>query len=723
MERPKFFEGQYIGADDLDTIIAYTRARHDQHLLAGHGWGIAAGLELVERSSSAGGVEVWLQPGYAWDGYGRSILVDTPVPLGTAALQGKPTGAWFVWLAYSETPRDAARASYGVCEGADQFLRVGEDYQLVVSGHLRLDQQQGGVVVAGTLRPDARLARRLFDPNGPFLCDSNVPEQGDHPQGGKAPWLIPVGLVGWDGAKQQIVALSGDEKRGARLFRRSIGTIAEDIWAPGGLLRLRRHGLWAPPGTPDSELATRCIAAQPVISDLVQTPDGRVDFDDLVWIEGNLRVIGDARLYAGQLQLRGNAGTEPGGPLFLRRKPGAGTAQDLEIAIGNGPAGPGSVNRLVVGPIKAPPPSPAEIQPVFAVQADGRVGIGTATPANGLALDIKGDFGHDGDPVTIHLMGSRIGDAGDGVLGLTSGGGIINLGGDNASGNRVGIRTRAPAADLVLDVHGPIGITANPAFLRLLGSELRDQADGILRIRSGGGSVVFDGNDLVGIGTAAPTLPLDVSGDARITGALGANVLNASSNVNAGGNVNASTNVNAGTNVNAAANVNAGGNLNASGNVNAGRDHSVGRNAAIAGNLVVNGNATVNGSFSAPSDVRLKQAVRPIEHPLQLLLKLRGVAFEWAREDLARVRPGPQMGLIADDVERVLPNWVRTDEQGVKLVSTQGFEALAIEALRELSTRLDHLAAENRALKHHLAKLSPGSRPSQPRKPTGRASS
>src|SRR3954470_8867797 len=206
--RPRFFEGQYIGADDLEAIVAYNRTRLAEHLLGGHVWGIAAGLELVEREAPGGGTEVWLQPGYAWDGYSRAIVVTTAQPLSLDQLRGKPTGAWFVWLSFRETEKDATRPSYGVCEGEDAFRRVAEGFEIVISGQLRLDEQQSGVLAAGSVQVDARLVRRLFDPNGPFLCDASIPEQGESPLAGRSRWLVPVGLVGWDNPKQQIVALS-----------------------------------------------------------------------------------------------------------------------------------------------------------------------------------------------------------------------------------------------------------------------------------------------------------------------------------------------------------------------------------------------------------------------------------------------------------------------------------------------------------------------------------
>ena len=57
------------------------------------------------------------------------------------------------------------------------------------------------------------------------------------------------------------------------------------------------------------------------------------------------------------------------------------------------------------------------------------------------------------------------------------------------------------------------------------------------------------------------------------------------------------------------------------------------------------------------------------------------------------------MGFIAQDVEKVLPQWVGEDERGYKMVTPTGFEALSVEALRELRSEKD---AEIAALKGKL---------------------
>ena len=46
-ERPSFFNGQYLGAEDLEAFLRYAREQEARHLLGSHTWGIVAGIDLV----------------------------------------------------------------------------------------------------------------------------------------------------------------------------------------------------------------------------------------------------------------------------------------------------------------------------------------------------------------------------------------------------------------------------------------------------------------------------------------------------------------------------------------------------------------------------------------------------------------------------------------------------------------------------------------------------
>jgi hypothetical protein len=107
--------------------------------------------------------------------------------------------------------------------------------------------------------------------------------------------------------------------------------------------------------------------------------------------------------------------------------------------------------------------------------------------------------------------------------------------------------------------------------------------------------------------------------------------------------------------------------------------------------LHVNGSAGKpgGGSWSVPSDARLKKNVRTLSGSLDMLLRLRGVSFEYIDPKSIGELAGERTGFIAQEVEQVLPDWVETGPDGFKKLTIRGFEALAVEALRELRAEKD----------------------------------
>src|SRR5205814_299720 len=87
------------------------------------------------------------------------------------------------------------------------------------------------------------------------------------------------------------------------------------------------------------------------------------------------------------------------------------------------------------------------------------------------------------------------------------------------------------------------------------------------------------------------------------------------------------------------------------------------------------GNVYASGSITQNSDLRLKKNVMPITEPLDELLQLKGVTFEWEDPDAHGHQTGTQRGFIAQDVEKAFPGWVGTDRKGFKALSLQQIEA------------------------------------------------
>src|SRR5262245_54818252 len=76
--RPSFFEGQFLGAEDLAAAVDYARLDAARHVLGAHTWGIAIGVRLKEVEDAGGKVQVFIEPGYCWDGFGRPVVVLGP---------------------------------------------------------------------------------------------------------------------------------------------------------------------------------------------------------------------------------------------------------------------------------------------------------------------------------------------------------------------------------------------------------------------------------------------------------------------------------------------------------------------------------------------------------------------------------------------------------------------------------------------------------------------
>lgn len=128
-----------------------------------------------------------------------------------------------------------------------------------------------------------------------------------------------------------------------------------------------------------------------------------------------------------------------------------------------------------------------------------------------------------------------------------------------------------------------------------------------------------------------------------------------------------------------------------------------------------NGEAYKTGfpGWGTISDARAKHDIEPLTGSLDRLLKLQGHTFFYNDPESLGRRPGKCIGFVAQEVETVFPEWVGTFDMNTKSLTITGFEALAVEALRDLRTEKDaqigtlqsesaSLRAENAALRERL---------------------
>lgn len=88
------------------------------------------------------------------------------------------------------------------------------------------------------------------------------------------------------------------------------------------------------------------------------------------------------------------------------------------------------------------------------------------------------------------------------------------------------------------------------------------------------------------------------------------------------------------------------------------------------------------------SDSRLKQNVSVIENPIEKIKQIRGVSFDWTKES---GREGSEVGVIAQEIEKIIPEAVITRENGFKAVKYDAIIPLLIEAIKSLQSQLEEL--------------------------------
>ena len=101
----------------------------------------------------------------------------------------------------------------------------------------------------------------------------------------------------------------------------------------------------------------------------------------------------------------------------------------------------------------------------------------------------------------------------------------------------------------------------------------------------------------------------------------------------------------------------------------------------------------------ASSDKKLKDNIVNIKNPLDKISKLNGIEFDWNNNQ--DVYDGHDIGVIAQEVEEVLPEIVETRDDGYKAVKYEKIVPLLIEAIKEQQEEIELLKANYDDLKYN----------------------
>ncbi len=118
--------------------------------------------------------------------------------------------------------------------------------------------------------------------------------------------------------------------------------------------------------------------------------------------------------------------------------------------------------------------------------------------------------------------------------------------------------------------------------------------------------------------------------------------------------------------------------------------------------LYVYGDGACTGSWLDLSDGKFKTNIMEIENPLSLVLKLNGITYQFKTEEYKdREFPkGRQYGLIAQEVEKVIPEVVHEDENGEKAIAYSKLVPVLIEAIKQQQKSIEDLQNQINQLKN-----------------------
>ena len=90
-------------------------------------------------------------------------------------------------------------------------------------------------------------------------------------------------------------------------------------------------------------------------------------------------------------------------------------------------------------------------------------------------------------------------------------------------------------------------------------------------------------------------------------------------------------------------------------------------------------------SFNSLSDISIKENIETLNNAIAKVLMMRGVSFTWKGTEEKSI------GVVAQEVEKVIPEVVSTSEDGIKSVSYDSIIGLLIEAIKEQQQTIEQM--------------------------------
>jgi len=119
--------------------------------------------------------------------------------------------------------------------------------------------------------------------------------------------------------------------------------------------------------------------------------------------------------------------------------------------------------------------------------------------------------------------------------------------------------------------------------------------------------------------------------------------------------------------------------------VGTGGSFNVPGGASILKNVYIGGKLVANGKITAASDIRLKENIQTIKNPLEKIENLRAVKYN--KKDSFK----NEIGFIAQELETIFPQLVKTNPDGYKSVAYGNMSAVLLECIKELENQIQEI--------------------------------
>jgi trimeric autotransporter adhesin len=117
--------------------------------------------------------------------------------------------------------------------------------------------------------------------------------------------------------------------------------------------------------------------------------------------------------------------------------------------------------------------------------------------------------------------------------------------------------------------------------------------------------------------------------------------------------------------------------------------------------LQVVGNIAVSGTVGACSDSRYKKDIMGLTNSLAKVNQMQGVSYNWRMDEFPKMgfNKEAHIGFIAQDLEKIYPEFVMTNSEGFKSVDYARVTPVLVEAIKELTAKVNALESQNKDLR------------------------